>query len=270
MCAPMVVIIEIARKRILEVSFIQYDDLIQALPSNRADDSLRVRVLPGTPGSNQHFINSHTVHPLLKVVPVHLVPIAKKILGCRVVWKGLHDLLGGPLGRWVLGHIEMEDSAPMMGKDHQDEEHLESHRWYDEKVDGYQVMEVIFQTCPPGWGGWIGGANAVLVYRGLGNLNSEFSELADNSGRAPAGIGFGDSPNQIADFFGDCRAAWFTALAEPSPVIAKPALLPFGDGPWLHEDQKRHPPPVYPGDTGPQNSIGGSHPGPVACPLIDR
>ncbi len=114
MCAPMVVIIEIARECSLQVSFIQHDDVIQALPSNRADDSLRVRVLPGTPGSNQHFINSHTVHPLLEVVPVHLVPISKEILGCRIVWKGLHDLLGGPLSRRVLGHIEMEDPAPMM------------------------------------------------------------------------------------------------------------------------------------------------------------
>ena len=62
----------------------------------------------------------------------------------------------------------------------------------------------------------------------------------------------------------------FAALAEPSPVITKPALLPFGDGSWLDEDQNRLPSPCDPGDTGPQDSIGGPHPGPMACPLIDR
>ena len=138
------VIIEIAYKRILEVSFIQHDDVIQTLPADGPDDSLCVRVLPGTPGSNQHFINFHTVHPLLEVVPVHLVAIAKKILGYRIVWKSLHDLLRSPFGCRVLGHIEMDESAPMMREHDQDEEHLESHRWYDEEVDGHQIPHMVF------------------------------------------------------------------------------------------------------------------------------
>ena len=102
------------------------------------------------------------------------------------------------------------------------------------------------------------------------HFDSKFTEFTDNPGRAPSRIGFGDSPNQIADFYGDLWPARFAALAEPSPVIAKPALLPFGDGSWLHENKKRLPPSVNSGDKGPQNSIGGSHPGPMACPLIDR
>ncbi len=131
-------------------------------------------------------------------------------------------------------------------------------------------MEVIFQKCSPGWGRRIGGANAVLVHRGLGHLDAEFSEFTENPGRAPAGIGIRDTANQIPDFNGDLWPARFAALAEISSVVTKPALLPFGDCSWLHEDQKGLPSPVYLGDIGPKDSIGGSHPGPVACPLIDR
>ncbi len=130
-CAPAVIIIEIACECSLQVPFIQYDDVVQTLPSNRADDPFRVRVLPGTPGGNQHLFYAHVLHPLLEVGAIHLVSIAKEILWCRIVWKGLHHLLRGPFGCWILGHIEMDDSAPMMGKNHQDEEHLESHCWYD-------------------------------------------------------------------------------------------------------------------------------------------
>ena len=113
-------------------------------------------------------------------------------------------------------------------------------------------------------------ADAVLVHRGFAHLDAKLFEFTDNLGRAPARIGFGDTANQIVDLCGDCRAAWFTALAMPPPVVTKPAFLPFGDGPWLDEDQKRLPSSVYLGDTGPQSSIGRPHPGPMACPLIDR
>ena len=47
-----VVIIEIARKSFLQVSFIQHDNAVQTLPANRANDSLRIRVLPWTLGSD--------------------------------------------------------------------------------------------------------------------------------------------------------------------------------------------------------------------------
>ncbi len=122
MRSPAVVIFEIARERSLQVSSIQHDDVIQTLPSNRSDDSLRVEVLPGTFGRDQHFFDAHVIHPLLEVGPIHFIPVAKKILGGGVIWKGLDDLLCGPFSRWMLGHIEMDDSAPMMGEHDQDGE----------------------------------------------------------------------------------------------------------------------------------------------------
>jgi len=235
-CAPAVIIIEIACECSLQVPFIQYDDVVQTLPSNRADDPFRVRVLPGTPGGNQHLFYAHVLHPLLEVGAIHLVSIAKEILGCRIAWKCLHDLLGGPLSRWVLGHIKMDEAAAMMGEHDQDEEYLEPDRGYDKEVDGHQVPHMVFQKRSPGRRGWIGGAQAILIHGGLGHLDAEFSELTDNPGRAPARISFGDSANQISDFLRNLRPAWLAALAEPSPMVTKPPLLPLGDGPWLNED----------------------------------
>jgi hypothetical protein len=48
---------------------------------------------------------------------VHLVTIAKQIGWRGVVWEGVDDLLGGPVGGGVLGHIEMDD-APAMVSEH--------------------------------------------------------------------------------------------------------------------------------------------------------
>ena len=39
----------------------------------------------------------------------------------RVVGKSLAELLSGPSGRRVLGHIDMQDASPVVGQDHEDE-----------------------------------------------------------------------------------------------------------------------------------------------------
>jgi hypothetical protein len=46
--------------------------------------------------------------------------------------------------------------------------------------------------------------------------------------------------------------------------------LPLGDGSRLDKEQKSPPPPVYPGDTGPKDSIGGHHSRLLPASLIDR
>jgi hypothetical protein len=58
----------------------------------------------------------------------------------------------------------MEDFAPMMRKGHQNEEHLESRRGYDEEIDGYEIFDMVFQKCPPGRGGRMARADTVLVH----------------------------------------------------------------------------------------------------------
>jgi hypothetical protein len=47
MCSELVVIVDIGRKDVAQMDLAQDDDLIQAFPSNRADQSLRMPILPG-------------------------------------------------------------------------------------------------------------------------------------------------------------------------------------------------------------------------------
>jgi hypothetical protein len=57
----------------------------------------------------------------------------------------------------MLGHIEMDEAAPMMGEHDQYEEHLESDRWYDKEVDGHQISHMVFQKAfQDGEGGLVG------------------------------------------------------------------------------------------------------------------
>ena len=89
-------------------------------------------------------------------------------------------------GRWVLGHIEMEDSAPMMGEHDQDEEHLESHCWHDEKIDGHQVPHSGFSETPSTYGeGGLARAHADTCPPWIGSLRCRVFQVHRQSVESP-------------------------------------------------------------------------------------
>jgi hypothetical protein len=81
---------------------------------------------------------------------VDVIAIAKEGGWPGVVREGVHDLLGGPMGRGVLGHVEVDD-APAMGSKHdEDEEHPQARGGDREDIEGGQIPDVIGQKRAPG------------------------------------------------------------------------------------------------------------------------
>ena len=73
------VVCEIGFQDSTQTGLIQNDDVIQALSSNRSDQSLEIGVLPGTLGRRQDFANAHAFRHLAEFPPVRAVAIAKQI-----------------------------------------------------------------------------------------------------------------------------------------------------------------------------------------------
>ena len=59
MCSELVVIVDIGRKDAAQMGLVQDDDLIQAFPSDRADQSLGTPILPGRPRSYWVIADAH-------------------------------------------------------------------------------------------------------------------------------------------------------------------------------------------------------------------
>jgi hypothetical protein len=100
------------------------DHLIQACAANTPDAPLDGGVLPRTSWGNQHFFDSHPLHTLPKRGPIDPVPIAQQIPRGLVPRKGSHHLVSRPQRRGVFRDVRMDDAAPFMGQDEQDEEHF--------------------------------------------------------------------------------------------------------------------------------------------------
>src|SRR5215467_14182342 len=88
--------------------------MVQAFPSNRADQPLGECILPGTSRCGDHFFYAQRLYATTKLVAVDRITVANQIMHGIAFCKGFHDLLSRPFGGRVLGDAEVKHSSPLM------------------------------------------------------------------------------------------------------------------------------------------------------------
>jgi len=117
-----VIVREVTNQDAAQVPLAQDEDVVETLAPDRTDEPLREGILPRAAGRGEPVTDPHAFHALLEEVTVDRVAIAEEIGGRGVVRESVHDLLGGPCGNGVLGHVEVQDAAAMVGEHDEDEE----------------------------------------------------------------------------------------------------------------------------------------------------
>ena len=107
---------EIAGQDAAEVSLAEDEHVIQALAPDRADEPLHERVLPRALRRGEKLLDPHAVHAVPKWLPINAVTVASEIGGRGVLREGVHDLLSGPVGGGVLGHVEVDDAPAVVSQ----------------------------------------------------------------------------------------------------------------------------------------------------------
>jgi hypothetical protein len=105
-----------------QVSLAENDDMVQALALHRADEALREGILPRAVRRRGDFLDPHALHSVPELFAVDLVMVVQEIGRLGVVREAVHDLLGGPVGGGVLGHVEVDNAPAMMSEHHENEE----------------------------------------------------------------------------------------------------------------------------------------------------
>jgi hypothetical protein len=155
------VVVQISGHDTSEMALVQSDHMIEAVASQGSDEPLDERVLPRTSWCAEDLLDPHAVNPPLKCATVDRIAISKEVFRRAVPWEGFDDLLGCPLSSRIRGDIKVQNLPSRMCKDNQHEEQREPDRWYDEKIDRYQVMDMILQKRLPRWRGRLAGANGI-------------------------------------------------------------------------------------------------------------
>src|SRR5262249_19850210 len=118
--------------------FIEDDDMVETLPTDRADHALHVSMLPRRPRSAEELFDSHHFYLFSELESVNPIAISQEIFRRRVEGKSFDDLLCGPLCSWMSGHVEMDDPPAIVRKHDKNEQNLEPDRVYGEEFDRNQ------------------------------------------------------------------------------------------------------------------------------------
>ena len=101
-----VVIADVGRKDPAQMGFAEDDDVIEAFPADRADQSLRMPILPRRPSSRRVISDAHGRKPPGDSVTIGRVAVADEMIGSFVPWEGIGDLAGDPLRCGIGRHAE--------------------------------------------------------------------------------------------------------------------------------------------------------------------
>lgn len=71
----------VASKNPHEVSFTENDDLVEALPADRSDQTLAVRILPRRGGGSEYFLDAHRLDAPDEAVTEDTVAVPQEVPG---------------------------------------------------------------------------------------------------------------------------------------------------------------------------------------------
>ena len=117
--------------------------MIEALASNGSNHSLYIGSLPRRARCGQYFANSHVSHLFSEVVVKDPIAVTQHVTRGLVKGKSLPQLLSRPLRRRMGGHIEVQNTTPVMGQHQKHVKDPEVDSWHREEVYGDQLLGMI-------------------------------------------------------------------------------------------------------------------------------
>ena len=124
---------------------VQDDVVVEALPSDRANESLYVRILPGALWCGENLLHAQGLDSQSNLSTVPAVPIAEEVTGSVSVCERLEDLLRGPGRSWMLSHIKMQHLATIVFQDNKHEQYRQRDSRHGKEIGGYYFADMVVQ-----------------------------------------------------------------------------------------------------------------------------
>jgi hypothetical protein len=166
--------------------------------------------------------------------------------------------------------VEVDEFAPVMAEDNEDEEETEGEGGHNEEVDSDHVAEVSRQKSPPRRGGPRRHPVHVLGDGQLGDLVSQECELRLDAPPTPGRVVQCQAPDQMANVRVEQRAADSVGTGLPSPVELEALAVPRHDRGGLHDGQAGSPPHPDAGQPDPEDPVPPRQVGSAHRPLEDQ
>src|SRR5512133_2173505 len=117
MCPSAVVILLVRAQHMPQMPLGEHDHMIEALASDRADQSFSVTVLPRRSWCYRSVANAHRANAARKCLAVDTVAFTNEVVRHRFPPAGLADLPGDPFGGWRCCDVNPKNSPAIMSED---------------------------------------------------------------------------------------------------------------------------------------------------------
>ena len=125
------------------MSFVQDNNMVKALPTDGADHTFDISVLPGRRRRRYDILNSKRANPSLNSESIFRVAVSNQILRRRLEWKRFGELLRYPFRSWVCCNIEMDYPSSCVFDDDKNIQNVESRGWNGKEIDSRDCFLMI-------------------------------------------------------------------------------------------------------------------------------
>lgn len=130
-----VVIVYISNPDLLQTSWTEHDDMVQALASDGPDDAFRARVLLLRTICCKNPPDAESLSPSGETLSVNRIAITGYVHWLFVHAATLNQLLCTPSGGWMVGYIEMQDPTTGFAENDEHKKDVEADCWYCKEVE---------------------------------------------------------------------------------------------------------------------------------------
>src|SRR6476660_9845398 len=117
MCPGAVVILLVRAQHMPQMPHAKHDHMIEAIASDRADQSFSIAVLPRRSRRCRSVANAHRAETTRKCLAVDTVAITNEVIRHRLPPAGLADLSRDPFAGWRCCDANPKDSSAVMSED---------------------------------------------------------------------------------------------------------------------------------------------------------
>jgi hypothetical protein len=96
MCAGAIIIFHVRQQQVAEAAFAEHDNVVEAFPSDRTDQSFGIPDLPWRPWRRRLIANAHRSNSSDENVAKGCIAIADQIAGKLLPSAGFHELVCNP------------------------------------------------------------------------------------------------------------------------------------------------------------------------------
>src|SRR6476646_3015661 len=118
-CSDAIVVTRVRAQHMAEMPLAKHDYMIKALASDRADQSLRMPVLPWRSRRCRSVANAHRSDAARKCLAIDAVPITDEIVWRAFPTTSLRELLGNPFGSRMRSDTEPQNAPSIVSQDEQ-------------------------------------------------------------------------------------------------------------------------------------------------------